>query len=47
MSLLPAEDELELLHTRTYEVRVYRAGSDAFVIRGAIWSRALASPTTR
>ena len=28
MSLLPDEDELDLIHSRDYEVKVYRAGED-------------------
>ena len=37
-SLLPAADELELLHTRTYETRVYLLDDDTLLVRGAVMS---------
>ena len=39
MSLLPDEDELDLIHSRDYEVKVYRAGEDELLVRGAISDR--------
>ena len=36
MSLLPPDEDLELLHTRNYEVRVYHHGEDRILVRGAI-----------
>ncbi len=38
MSLLPPDDDLELLHTRDYEVRVYQL-DEALLVRGAISDR--------
>ena len=35
-SLLPPDPELELLHTRTYEVRSYRKDQQTMMIRGAV-----------
>lgn len=35
-SLLPADDELELLHTRRYETRVYRLAADELLVRAAV-----------
>ena len=35
-TLLPPDPELELLHTRTYEVRSYRKDDDTMMIRGAV-----------
>lgn len=36
MSLLPPEDDLELIHTRNYEVRVYAVSDHEMLVRGAI-----------
>ncbi|MGI9624223.1 MAG: DUF2889 domain-containing protein [Acidimicrobiales bacterium] len=36
MSLLPPEDDFELLHTRNYEVRAYRKSDREILVRGAI-----------
>ena len=36
MSLLPPDDDLERLHTRNYEVRVYQRSPDQLLVRGAI-----------
>lgn len=36
MSLLPPDADLELIHTRRYEVRVYAASDDEMLVRGAI-----------
>ncbi len=36
MSLLPSDDDLELLHTRDYEARVYQISDDELLVRGAI-----------
>lgn len=35
-TLLPPDPELELLHTRTYEVRSYRKDAHTMMIRGAV-----------
>lgn len=36
MSLLPPDDDLELLHTRRYETRVYLVAEDEVLVRGAL-----------
>lgn len=36
MSLLPPDEELDLLHTRNYEVRVYQHAEDELLVRGAV-----------
>mgnify|MGYP001820807127 FL=1 len=36
MSLLPPDDDLDLVHTRDYEVRVYLVADDELLVRGAI-----------
>ena len=36
MSLLPTDDELELIHTRHYEARVYFVSGDELLVRGAV-----------
>jgi len=36
MSLLPPDNDLEPIHTRQYETRVYRAGEDELLVRGAV-----------
>ncbi|MCP5042244.1 MAG: DUF2889 domain-containing protein [bacterium] len=36
MSLLPPDDELDLLHTRNYETRVYQLADDELLVRGAV-----------
>lgn len=36
MSLLPPDEELDLLHTRNYEVRVYQHSDDELLVRGAV-----------
>lgn len=35
-TLLPADDDLELLHTRNYEVRTYLLNESTMLVRGAI-----------
>lgn len=35
-SILPPDDELELLHDRTYQTRVYRKDGDHLLVRGAV-----------
>lgn len=39
MSLLPPDDDLEILHTRNYEVRVYVRDDEHVLVRGAISDR--------
>jgi len=39
MSLLPDEDELELIHSRDYEIKVYRVAEKELLVRGAISDR--------
>jgi len=36
MSLLPPDEDLDLLHTRDYEVRVYQLAEDELLVRGAV-----------
>jgi hypothetical protein len=36
MSLLPNDDDLDLIHTRQYETRVYQISEDELMVRGAI-----------
>ena len=36
MTLLPVDDELELLHTRQYEVRIYQLSDDELIARGVV-----------
>ena len=36
MSILPPEDDLELIHTRNYETRVYYVSDTEMLVRGAI-----------
>lgn len=36
MSLLPPDDDLELLHTRNYETKVYLLNDDELLVRGAV-----------
>lgn len=36
MSLLPPDDDLDLIHTREYETRVYLLSEDEILVRGAI-----------
>jgi len=36
MSLLPDDDDLDLIHTRRYETRVYRLSDDEILVRGAV-----------
>lgn len=36
MSILPLDDELELLHTRAYETRVYRLDDAHLLVRGGV-----------
>ena len=38
-SLLPPDDDLTLLHTRDYEVKVYRLADDELLVRGALSDR--------
>lgn len=35
-SLLPPDDELELIHTRSYQTRVYLTGDDEVTVRGVV-----------
>lgn len=39
MSLLPPDDDLDLIHTRDYEVRVYRLSPTQVLVRGAVSDR--------
>ncbi len=39
MSLLPPDDDLELMHTRDYETRVYLLDATTLLVRGAISDR--------
>lgn len=36
MSLLPDDEDLDLLHTRRYETRVYQLAEDELLVRGAV-----------
>lgn len=36
MPLLPDDEDLDLLHTRSYEVRVYRLSREELLVRGAV-----------
>ena len=36
MSLLPPDDDLDLIHTRRYEARVYQISDDELLVRGAV-----------
>lgn len=36
MTLLPPDDELELIHTRQYEARVYQVSDDELLVRGVV-----------
>jgi hypothetical protein len=36
MSLLPPDDDLDLIHTRRYETRVYQLSDDELLVRGAV-----------
>ena len=36
MSLLPDDDDLDLIHTRQYETRVYQISDDELLVRGAV-----------
>lgn len=36
MSLLPSDDDLDLIHTRNYETRVYQVSDDELLVRGAV-----------
>ena len=35
-SLLPPDDDLDIIHTRQYETRVYRVNETEMLVRGAI-----------
>ena len=35
-SLLPPDDDLDIIHTRRYETRVYRLNESEMLVRGAI-----------
>ena len=35
-SLLPLDDDLDIIHTRRYETRVYRLNESEMLVRGAI-----------
>ncbi len=39
MSLLPDDEGLELIHTRDYEIKVYRVSDDELLARGALSDR--------
>lgn len=39
MSLLPPDDDLDLLHTRDYETRVYQLSDRELLVRGAVSDR--------
>jgi len=39
MSHLPADDDLDLIHTRGYETRVYHLSDDELLVRGAVSDR--------
>jgi hypothetical protein len=39
MTLLPPDDELELIHTRQYEARVYQISDDELLVRGVVSDR--------
>ena len=36
MSLLPPDDDLDLIHTRQYETRIYQVSDDELLVRGAV-----------
>ena len=36
MSLLPLDDDLDLIHTRQYEARVYQVSDEELLVRGAV-----------
>ena len=36
MSLLPPDDDLDLIHTRRYETRVYQVSDEELLVRGAV-----------
>jgi len=36
MDLLPPDDDLDLIHTRQYETRVYQLAEDELLVRGAV-----------
>jgi hypothetical protein len=36
MSLLPLDEDLDLIHTRNYETRVYQLSDDELLVRGAV-----------
>jgi hypothetical protein len=36
MTLLPPDDDLDLIHTRRYETRVYQTADDELLVRGAV-----------
>ena len=36
MSLLPPDDDLDLIHTRNYETRVYQISDEELLVRGAV-----------
>ena len=39
MTLLPDDSDLELIHTRHYETKVYRVAEDELLVRGAVSDR--------
>lgn len=39
MNLLPDDDDLELLHTREYQTRIYRLSESELLVRGAVSDR--------
>jgi len=36
MSLLPNDDDLDIIHTRQYEIRVYQLSDDELLVRGVV-----------
>ena len=36
LSLLPPDDDLDVIHTRQYETRIYRVNEKEMLVRGAI-----------
>ena len=36
MSLLPNDDDLDLIHTRQYETRIYQLSNSELLVRGAV-----------
>ena len=36
MTLLPPDDDLDVIHTRQYETRIYQVSDDELLVRGAV-----------